>query len=68
MPRSATASHLKVATDFSIRRTLRSPAGDFLKAGASPPSVLHCKGFNGDGYHRHRACQVQQLDIPNEAF
>ena len=39
----------------------RSTAGGFSRAGVSPPSVLHFKGFNGDGYHRRRACQLQQL-------
>jgi hypothetical protein len=40
---------------FVVGRTLRSPAGGFLKAGASPPSVLHFKGFRRDGFLKHRA-------------
>jgi hypothetical protein len=27
----------------------------FQKARIRAPSPLHFKGFNGDGYHRHRA-------------
>jgi len=46
---------------LDVRITLRSPAGDFQKAGDSPPSQLHFKGFSGDGFLQHRACQVQQL-------
>src|SRR5687767_10000236 len=33
----------------------------FPEGERSSPSQLHLKGFNGDGYHRHRACQLQQL-------
>jgi hypothetical protein len=40
---------------LGIGITLRSPAGDFLEGGQSPPSVLHFKGFKGDGFLEHRA-------------
>jgi hypothetical protein len=41
--------------EFGVRITLRSPAGDRLEGERSSPSVLHFKGFNGDGFLEHRA-------------
>jgi hypothetical protein len=41
--------------------TLRSPASGRLEGERSSPSVLHFKGFKGDGYLKHRARQVQLL-------
>jgi hypothetical protein len=42
-------------TAFSGHITLRSPAGGFAEGGQRPPSVLHFKGFKGDGFLKHRA-------------
>jgi hypothetical protein len=46
----------------SAERCVHLQAVD-LKAGASPPLPLHFKEVKCDDYHRHRACQVQQLVI-----
>jgi len=55
MSQSAAASHLKVATDFSIRRMLRSTAGGLLKGARQRAVPLNLKAINRDGYPGHRA-------------
>ena len=43
------------------RITPRSHAGDFSKARWERAARLHLKETKGDGYHRRRTSQVQQL-------